>query len=335
MMIKTIATTLIANLFLGSIHAQDPAGAFVDACAKALAKELPDGQRGIPGADADWYFLDKEIAHLATGQFWTKDYATTTQSKTDPAPIIIDYHEKLKALGIELLLVPIPPKASIYPEKFSTAGRPAALAPFYEQLTKAGVSVIDLEPVFQAERKANPDKLLYCERDSHYSPYATQFLANLIHEKYQDSDWAKAIQAQLKFVTAEEKEVTINGELVPGKPEKVSVVEVNNSDNEQIFPDDPTSPIVLLGDSHTKVFSTGGELHWKAAGLPDHLQAKFGTRLHLVAKNGSGSHQARIGLFQKGRSNTAYWESKKLIIWVFSAREFTQESKWAKIPVKI
>ena len=331
-----ILFTFAAALLTAAIPcpAQDAADQFSKAAAAAAATGIPDDHQGVPGTDPEWLFFDKELIHLATGDFWTKDYADISVSKTDPIPVILDYQQQLDAMGIELLLVPVPPKASIYPEKFTAQGKPAAIAPFYEALSKAGVSVIDLEPVFATEREKNPSQLLYCKKDSHYSPYATQLIAKLIHEKYQGSDWAKTIASDTKFVADGEALITVTSDLVPGESEKLPGVQINDATDEQIRPSDPASPIILMGDSHTMVFSDGGDYHANGSGLPDHLQAAFGTPIHRFANPGSGSHSPRLALFQKARAIPGYWDNKKLFVWIFSAREFTQARRWSKIPVK-
>ncbi len=223
----------ITTIFVSAILASGACAQEASIYAKAATQSLADGYTGVQGVAPDWYFLQKELAHLATGQFWAGDYSGTL-SKTDPAPIIIDYHEKLKAIGVELLLIPVPPKANVYAEKFSAEASPTALAPFYAKLAEAGVQVVDLEPVFAAELEKNPDRKLYCEKDSHYSPYATQLVADLIHQKFADSDWAKAIEPEIEFVTGDEKAITIDGDLLPEGKEDLTVVEINDADDEQV-----------------------------------------------------------------------------------------------------
>src|SRR5205823_4060342 len=76
----------------------------------------------------------------------------------DPIPAIVDFHDQLKRRGIDLLLVPVPPKAAIYPEKIlpdvDLHGETAApfLARFYDELRKRGIDVVDLSPVFLQNR---------------------------------------------------------------------------------------------------------------------------------------------------------------------------------------
>ena len=331
---QLITTALTTALALAAASAQDDGIAtFTKKAADAAKTELPAGQTGVAGADPEWYFFYKELAHLGTGEFWSGDYSGTA-AKTDPVPLITEYSNSLKQLGVELLVVPVPAKASIYPQQFTAEGSAQALAPFLKSLSDAGVKVLDLEPIFQAELKKNPEKPLYCKTDSHYSPYATQLIAGLIHDTYKDEEWVKGISSDIEFTSAPPKDLEIKGDLTADQTETLSAVEVTSASGDPVTPDDAASPIVLLGDSHTAVFSSGGELHATGCGLPDHLQAKFGAKIHQVSNNGSGTHQARIQLLRKAHSTPGYWDDKKLVIWHFSAREFTQAPKWVKIPPK-
>ena len=74
----------------------------------------------IAGVDG-WFFLSSDIRFLSVGQFWGADAAKVSRAhkpdSADPIPAIVDFHEQLKKRGIDLLLMPVPPKAAIYPEK--------------------------------------------------------------------------------------------------------------------------------------------------------------------------------------------------------------------------
>jgi alginate O-acetyltransferase complex protein AlgJ len=96
---------------------------------------------------------------------------------------------------------------------------------------------------------------------------------------------------------------------------------------------DRNSPILLMGDSHTLVFHEGGDMHARGAGLPDQLAREFGTPIDLIGVRGSGATPARTTLMRRVRANPNYLKNKKLIIWCFSAREFTESSGWQKVPI--
>jgi hypothetical protein len=74
-------------------------------------------------------------------------------------------------------------------------------------------------------------------------------------------------------------------------------------------------------------FSQGGEMRASGAGVVDHLQAKLGFPVYLAAQMGSSS-QAQRQIYK----DAEFWKGKKVLVWVSSAREFTQERKWLKLP---
>jgi alginate O-acetyltransferase complex protein AlgJ len=52
----------------------------------------------------------------------------------------------------------------------------------------------------------------------------------------------------------------------------------------------------------------------------------------LVAVRGSGATPARVNLLRRARTE-GYLAKKKVVIWCFGAREFTEASGWQKVPV--
>src|SRR5262249_575953 len=61
-----------------------------------------------------WFFLSSDIRFLSVGQFWGADAAKVSRAhkpeSADPIPAIVDFHDQLKKRGIDLLLMPVPPK---------------------------------------------------------------------------------------------------------------------------------------------------------------------------------------------------------------------------------
>ena len=122
--------------------------------------------------------------------------------------------------GIELLIVPVPAKAAVYPERISQQGRALArgAAPrrdpnhvrFYGVLRDRGVAVIDLTPLFVEQRQsAGPS--LYCKTDSHWSGRAIDLAAQAIAKHVRDRPWSKDIS---KFnYESEPRDVEIAGDL--------------------------------------------------------------------------------------------------------------------------
>lgn len=297
----------------------------------AASRILP--QPSVRGDDPGWFFLVKELKHLSSGRFWEKSWKEVAANGTDPIPSILEFHTLLSKRGIRLILVPIPAKAAIYPDKLANGFKPEEvepLAPMLELIRKAGVSVIDLEPHFLEMRAANPEKWLYCRQDAHFSPSAIELAAKLI------ADEAAVNQAggDVAFSLSAPEMLGIEGDQIDGSewkgsvaPESLEVRYVKSKGGEVIVPD-PESSVLLLGDSHTLVFQAGKEngMHCTGAGIFDHLSSRIGFAPDLVGVRGSGLVQARKQLFYRAAASPGYWDSKKVVIWLFSAREFTQST---------
>ena len=149
----------------------------------------------IAGVDG-WFFLSSDIRFLSVGQFWGADAAKVSRAhkpeSADPIPAIVDFRDQLKRRGIDLLLMPVPPKAAIYPEKIvpdvDLHGETAApyLARFYDELRKREIDVVDLSPVF-LQNRASEHGPVFCKTDTHWSGFgcvlAAQTIKEKIHEK--------------------------------------------------------------------------------------------------------------------------------------------------------
>ena len=71
-------------------------------------------------------------------------------------------------------------------------------------------------------------------------------------------------------------------------------------------------------------------MHARGAGLPDQLALELGFPVDLVGVRGSGATPARINLARR-KGGLA---GKKLVVWVFGARELSEAAQgWAKVPV--
>ncbi|MCH2059818.1 MAG: hypothetical protein MK183_04255 [Verrucomicrobiales bacterium] len=317
---------------------------FARACADAGRKA---STRTVIGADKQWLFLKAELDHLGTGSFWTKEWKEVSKSGTDPVPVLLALNEKLKALGVKFIFVPVPAKAAIYPDKFSdsvkmdgkvpSGNSTLSLSPFFDQLRSGGMTVIDIEEELKANRSSRGIRS-YCMTDSHPTPWTCELIAKRVAGILSGEPWASkaAADCRLNFVRGEKANRSIKGDLIPGerrdswKAEEVTYRSAGVRQGNRIasvLPDEQSSPVILLGDSHTLIFHEGGDMLMSGAGVPDHLQAELGFKVYLAASRGSSS-QAQRQIY-KGKD---FWEGKKALVWVSSVREFTQERKWLKLP---
>ena len=348
--IKGPLTALALYLIIGMAASaeQDVAKAFREVCAEKTAKA--EDAMTIAGSDG-WLFLTNELRHVGVGCFWgeiaAKVSKATKPQDADPLPAILDFKRQLDALGIELILVPVPPKAIIYPDKLaaSVAAPAAGKIPdrldavhqeFYKLLRDKGVNVLDLTDDFLANRLTENGSL-YCRQDSHWSGLACNLAAKRIAEIIRKEGWYEGAK-RAKFEPSDVS-VQISGDLwntlkEAARPERetLKLRMIRASGGDPVMPD-KNSPIILLGDSHNLVFQAGGDMHASGAGLADQLAYELGIAVELQGVRGSGATPARINLYRRGSAEPGYFAKKKVLVWCFSAREFTESQGWRLVPV--
>ncbi|MDH3685430.1 MAG: hypothetical protein OEP95_04350, partial [Myxococcales bacterium] len=209
----------------------------------------------------------------------------------------------------------------------------AAAAEFYAELRKRGIEVLDLQPEFAGAAKPGE---FYCRQDTHWSGAAAERAAARIAERVRRSAWYDGLSRET--FDSESRAVTIDGDLrsllgdadLPEESVTLRFVGRRSGGRLAPVPPDRQSPVLLLADSHGLVFHAGGDMHARGAGLVDQLALELGFALDLAAVRGSGATPARVTLARRQNG----LRGKRLVIWAFSAREFTESSQgWRNVPV--
>ena len=311
-----------------------------------LAKAAEEAPRPVVKGLDGWLFVGSELRHLGLGPFWGTRAARVSRASrsdwADPLPVISDFKTQLEGAGIELLFVPVPAKAAVYPDRVPGLGDADTSlrwdpedAAFYQVLGERGVEVIDLMPEFQRQRQTR-ERPLYTRQDTHWAGPAIEETARLIADRLRRRSWLETVPRE-QFET-ERRTVQITGDLwrmlddASTPKETLSLGFVGRRNGGRIEPVEPwrESPVLLLGDSHGLVFHAGGDMHAKGAGLADHLGKELGFPVDLVAVRGSGATPSRINLLRR-RDNLA---GKKVVIWCMSVREFTEGAQgWRPLPI--
>lgn len=296
----------------------------------------------VEGADG-WLFATAELRHLTAGEFWGDRAASVSRASkpewADPQVAIEDFMKRLAARGIELLLVPVPPKALIYSDKItgtSLAALPTPHGRFYDRLRDRGVEVLDVTSDFLSERSRSGGQQLYCRTDSHFSPEGGRLIAGRIAARIRESAWF-SWNGKAAVETAADL-LTLTGDLgrllKPDNPpsERLPIRTIRFSGGSAVSID---SPILLLGDSHALVFHVGEDLHARNAGLADHLAVELGVPIDVLGVRGSGATPARLSLYRRASENPGYLDRKKIVVWIFAARDFTEAlNGWRPLPIE-
>jgi SGNH hydrolase-like domain, acetyltransferase AlgX len=329
---------------LGQSSVQDAGREFRSSLAgkvQLLEKENAGAFAGVDG----WLFLAAELRFMSVARFWGADAANVSRSSkpewADPIPAIADFNKQLKDRGIQLLLVPVPPKAEIYPDKLLPEVRVSGtdVTPlkglFYDELRSQGVEVLDLAPSFLAYR-AKEQEAVFCKTDTHWSGIGCVLAAQAIAEKIRvkvpelpskgdyTSDWVNiSIEGDLSGL--------LSAKIPKPGPESVRVRSVVSKATGSGVVPDPNSPMLLLGDSFTLVFH---DFYATNAGLLDQLAVELGFAPDVIGTRGSGATPVRISLFRRGAKDPDFLAKKKIVVWCFASREFTEAAQgWQKLPV--
>ena len=314
-----------------------------------LAREAETAQRiAVSGVD-DWLFLAPELRLLSLDGLRETNAGDATgfgtEAEAAPVETILDLHRQLEALAVELLLVPVPPKSVIFPEKVSGAVAvpipvprlDPALERLYDRLRAGGVDVLDLTEHFIRER-FHSEGPLYCRTDSHWSGSGCTTAAAAIAADVRARPWHAELDTE--SFGASWYSTGISGDLtgpdgVAAAREELrlrGVIRATGSDRTAVATD-PESPVLLLGDSHALVFHAGGDLHAAGAGLPDQLAFELGLPVDLAATPDPSPVAAFDALAERVGADPGFWSRKRLVIWCFAARAFAARDDWRPVSI--
>ena len=329
---------VLASWLVGVATARAEADCFAAALDRAAGAPVVEGEGG-------WLYLPSELRFLSVGEFWGEAALDTGKAMNlahrDPLAPIDDFNRQLADLGVKLLLVPVPPKALVYPAPLGCTRDTARAAlerlrAFYGLLRERGVEVLDLTEEFLAP-EALAEGRLYCQTDTHWTGLGVQRAARRIHAWLEAQAPATAAAGSAAW-TLTPGERAISGDLGrmrgTAADETVPVFEVRDAAGQPPAPD-LASPILLLGDSHVLVYHAGADLHGTGAGLPEHLAALAAGSIDVLGVRGSGATTSRISLLRRIKSDPAYLKNKKFVIWCFTAREFTEADAWRFVPLPV
>ena len=236
------------------------------------------GEKSLLGRDG-WLFYRPGVQYL-TERLPLGD---------DPATAIRSFRDQLAERGIQLLVVPVPGKATIYPHRLTSRAEDLATPPnehtrrLVEELRGDGIEVLDLTDRFgSARREALPKEGdLYLVRDTHWSPHGVRVAAQTIATRLLELDWVSrgTTEYQLEPMTIRRQGDLV--EMMQSPPlsrllgtEDVQISRVMRG--AEPYADDPGSELLILGDSFLRIYQ-GDEPG--SAGLIAHLAHELGLPL--------------------------------------------------------
>ena len=236
------------------------------------------------------------------------------------------FRDDLAARNIRLLILPVPNKENLYPERLSRRLGPSPIvapdtAALLEGLKQAGVDVLDLSKIFAQAKSAAGSVPLYLAQDSHWSPAGLQLVASAVAQHITNSMRMPPGQAEYEFRSiAESRTGDILRMLrVPAldrraAPEKVECEQVVRCDDHTPYRDNPASDVLVLGDSFLRIYESDSP---GSAGFIAHLAKELKRPLASLVNDGGASTLVRQELSRR----PALLSGKKLVIWEFVERD--------------
>jgi hypothetical protein len=283
------------------------------------------GEKALRGAREGWYFYTPSL-HYLTGRHY-RDLLVPLDH--DPVPVIADFVRQLRSRDIKVLVMPIPGKPTIHPERLVPEVAPdpgiaAHTRQVMEELRAKGVEVLDLHRAFLAERQRDPDRVLYMRSDTHWTGEGAVMAARTVARRIRQEKWYAGVQ-RTRY-TREKVVVTRRGDIprmtrIPDQeqlfePEKVICYQVRDSDGELYYePDEPAAaPILVLGDSFSRVFELDEP---EAAGWVSNLAYELKVPVSAIINDGGASTLVR----QQLARDLSMLEGTRVVVWAFVERD--------------
>lgn len=286
---------------------------------KNVLEKLPQEQNAFEAGGMLWF--------RRNAGYVLADDITSQDSLHNPLPRLLELKAHLDSLGIQLLVVPVPVKEEIYPERLIEGTSPNLCVhpngrSFTKKMLESGLDVIDLYPILKAAKAGDqPPSFLYQRYDTHWA--TTGLLASLeaIAARITQYAWYEKAHPTPGFLEMRDTVIQREGDLVAHVPENqkslfpadtFAVYKVYK--NNEPYSGKKNAPILLMGDSFTGVFESVDQ----RSGGPGSLIA-FATGLDVQVLTSWGGGPGVRHRMKKLKSDL---DSKRLVIYMMTARDF-------------
>ncbi len=264
----------------------------------------------------------------------------------DPRLAILDFKRQLDARGITLVLMPMPVKAVIEPDRlsasYSSDSEPVknpSYAAFIDELRAAGVQVFD-PTVLLADWRKEQGGDAFLKTDTHWRPEAMQMVADELAKFLRRETGLSSGDTEFRTVEApieNHGDIAVMLKLPADQtvfpPESASLRVVLTSGGELWRPS-RTAGVLLLGDSFSNIYSLGAMNWGESAGFAEQLSLELKQPLDTFLRNDAGAFASREMLMRELARGNDRLAGKKVVIWEFAARELSV-GDWKVMDLKL
>ena len=251
-----------------------------------------------------------------------------------PLQAILHFREQLQRRGIQLLLLPIPPKSAVEADRYAKrpVREPLLRNPAYAELAKRlrdeNVPLLDDPPE------------TFLKTDTHWTPEAMRAAAqrtaqwiqqwNARENNARENEENAPLSTQKTAYTRGKQTVQGTGDLAAmlnaSIPKETALIEPIFQPDGSPWEPTRNAEILLLGDSFSNIYSLE-EMTWgAAAGFAEQLSYELQRPLDRIVLNQGGSRASRRELAR----NPSRLENARIVVWQFAARELSW-GEWERI----
>lgn len=311
------------------------------------------GDKALLG-QKNWFFYKPDV------QFLSKPYILAARNylpehsnvadpnllsvKEEPIKKIALFRDELKRLGIDLIVVVLPTKASVYPEVLNPkiskdlSGKLSHSTKSIAELRAMGVECVDLFSEFAKERQ-NDERAgdsLYLAKDTHWRGRGVRCAAKAVADRIKQYSWYTPgtttfeidtimvdrvgdIGSMTKITDVKFHDLRTIFPVEATKCYQVYKVENDSAGNQisrALYRDDyARSQVLLLGDSFSRIYQTDAPM---SAGWISHIAAELEQPIASIVSDGGASTLVRETLARK----VNVLRNKKVVVWEFVERDF-------------
>ncbi|MDG2142848.1 MAG: hypothetical protein P8N31_04765, partial [Planctomycetota bacterium] len=243
--------------------------------------------------------------------------------------VILEYHNELKARGIDLLVVPIPGRVQAWSDRALGVppfdpihGGDVGLPELLLKMTSEGINVVDVFPALACARAAamaagDPDPDLFLTHNTHWSPQGVEACTAPIAEWVRSMKWFEQGPAKEGTAFFRRTEVITDPSKMygPGRgaPRELIYPKIVSRKGERPYRLSQDfvrgSPVLLIGDSFSSY-------HWESfADMSLQLFAELGHPVDVISLSQGAENAVWNSVARRGDN----LEGKKVVIWLFSA----------------
>ncbi len=287
-----------------------------------------------------WMYFRPEVDFLTAEGFLNphvlrnRERSDADLVQPDPRKAILHFNKQLAGRGITLIVMPMPSKAVVHPEKFSSRFEQytqplqnSSFEQFKKELSDNDVLVFDAGSML-VDRKLRSGEAQFLETDTHWRPEAMEFVAGQLKAFIEKHVALAVLPAFACKLEAQKVENLGDIAAILQLPKEqgifakqtVPIHPVRTLQNEPWQAND-TADVLLLGDSYTNIFSVEAMGWGHGAGFAEMLSFHLQRPLDRIARNDRGSYATRQVLSAEIAKGNDRLAGKKLVIWEFAVRE--------------